>query len=267
MEHRTLIAPHAIQTGHSLDRLERTQERLCEEFLAIGHSCVFDRIVDIRHDAGAPGGDKEDFALSGDGLFFQRAFDGDGRVPVASFLAVDWQDGGGKIDLRSEQSVASRSPFESMGMGSYPEEDALARFSFSKKRADAFLEALLVDIALVGLERPKQLMQQPAFADGWRCLPRHSSLQHQSPGLAARMSIRDRGIDIQLQRHGWRSHGGCDGAKGGGMLIRDWAYLHPDAVRTTTDGVPGWRKWLSSCRGLPRGIRCISVSLQIALAP
>lgn len=220
MKQRSLIAPHAIQAGHPLDWLEGAQECLCEEFFAIGHSCVFDRVVDIRHDASAPRGDQEDFAWSGDGIFFERAFDGDGRVPVASFLTGEWQDGGGEIDLRSEQSVASGSPFESMGMGADAEEDALARFSFAKKRADAFLEALLVDVALVGLERPKQLMQQPALADGgWRlaCQP---SLQHQSPSLAARVTIRDRRIDIQLQRHGLRSHLRCHEAEGRGGLVR-----------------------------------------------
>jgi hypothetical protein len=34
------------------------------------------------------------------------------------------------------------------------------------------------------------------------------------------VSVRDRGIDIQLQRHGLRSHLGCHGAESGGALIR-----------------------------------------------
>ena len=135
---------------------------------------------------------------------------------MAIFLNGDWQDGGGKIDLRGEQSVASRSAFESKCVGSDAEEDALARFSFAKKGADAFLEALLVDAALAGLERLKQLMEQPAFADGRGRLASQSSLQHQSPGLAARVPVGDRRIDIQLQRHELRSHLGCHGAEGGG---------------------------------------------------
>ncbi len=220
MKQRSLVAPHAIQVGHPLDRFEGTQKRLREKFLSIGYSCVFDRIVDIRHDADSPGGDQEDLASSGNGLLFQRAFNGDSRVSMARFFHWDWQEGGREIDLRSEQSVASRSPLESKGVGSDAEEDALARFSFAEKRADTFLEALLVDVALVCLERPKQLMQQPAFADGRGCLTRQSSLQHHSPSLAARMTIRDRGIDIQLQWHGLRSHLGCIGAEGGGALIR-----------------------------------------------
>jgi hypothetical protein len=34
------------------------------------------------------------------------------------------------------------------------------------------------------------------------------------------VAVRDRWIDIQLQRHGLRSHLGCHGAEGGAILIR-----------------------------------------------
>ena len=71
MEEGPLIAPHAVEASHPFNWLEWTQKRLRKKFLPVGDSRVFDRIIDIRHDAGAPGWHQEDVASSGDGSLFQ----------------------------------------------------------------------------------------------------------------------------------------------------------------------------------------------------